>query len=129
MEFDASGGYTIGDLGYIDEDGFLFLADRRSDLILRGGANIYPAEVEAALEEHPLVASSTVIGLPDGDLGERVHAIVQVREGDAASLGSIVDFVSERLTKFKCPASYELSDTPCATMLARFAAAPSRASV
>ena len=112
MEFDANGGYTIGDLGHMDKDGFLFLADRRSDLILRGGANIYPAEVEAALEEHPLVASSAVIGLPDGDLGERVHAIVQVREGDAASLGSIVDFVSERLTKSKCPASYELSDTP-----------------
>lgn len=109
---DASGSYSIGDLGHIDEDGYLFLADRRSDLILRGGANIYPAEVEGALDEHPLVSSSAVIGLPGGDLGEKVHAIIHLHQGQQLDLQSIVAHVGERLTKYKHPASYELSDMP-----------------
>lgn len=104
-----NGGYSIGDLGYIDQDGYLFLSDRRSDLILRGGANIYPAEIEAALEQHPQVASSAVIGLPDADLGERVHAIVQVKENSVADFRSIADFVMGRLAKYKWPESYEFS--------------------
>ena len=109
---DASGGYSIGDLGHIDEDGYLFLADRRSDLILRGGANVYPAEVEAALDEHPLILSSAVIGLPSEDLGERVHAIVQIREGAKLDLADIGAHLADKLAKYKWPASYELSDTP-----------------
>jgi bile acid-coenzyme A ligase len=109
---DASGGYSIGDLGHIDEDGYLFLADRRSDLILRGGANVYPAEVEAALDEHPLIASSAVIGLPSEDLGERVHAIVQMREGAQLDFADMSGHLADRLAKYKWPASYELSDTP-----------------
>ncbi len=108
----GEGGYWIGDLGHVDEDGYLFLADRRSDLILRGGANVYPAEVEAALDQHPLVASSAVIGLPGGDLGERVHAIVQIKPSAAADLPSIAAFVAERLAKYKRPESYEWSGTP-----------------
>ena len=72
---------SIGDIGWFDEDGYLYLADRRTDMILVGGANVYPAEIEAALDEHPLVASSAVIGLPDDELGNRVHAIVQPRDG------------------------------------------------
>jgi bile acid-coenzyme A ligase len=109
---DASGGYSIGDLGHLDEDGYLFLADRRSDLILRGGANVYPAELEAVLEEHPLVSTSAVIGLPDEDLGERVHAILHLREGETLDLAAIAAHLAERLAKYKWPASYELSDTP-----------------
>lgn len=109
---DASGGYSIGDLGHIDEDGYLFLADRRSDLILRGGANIYPAEVEAVLDEHPLVSSSAVIGLPAEDLGERVHAIIQLRDGAPLDLAAIVAHVEDRLSKYKHPSSYEVSETP-----------------
>lgn len=109
---DASGGYSIGDLGHIDEDGYLFLADRRSDLILRGGANIYPAEVEAALDEHPLISSSAVIGLPTEDLGERVHAIIQLRDGEQLDLPSIIAHLEARLAKYKRPTSYELSETP-----------------
>ncbi|MBL4802256.1 MAG: hypothetical protein JKY45_10205, partial [Emcibacter sp.] len=108
----ASGGYSIGDLGHVDEDGYLFLADRRSDLIIRGGANIYPAEIEAVLDEHPLVSSSAVIGLPAEDLGERVHAIIQLREGEQLDLTAIVEHVGDRLTKYKWPESYELSETP-----------------
>ena len=109
---DASGGYSIGDLGHLDQDGYLFLADRHSDLILRGGANVYPAEVEAVLDEHPLVSSSAVIGLPAEDLGERVHAIIQLRSGAPLDLAAIVAHVENRLSKYKRPASYELSDTP-----------------
>ncbi len=109
---DASGGYSIGDLGHIDEDGYLFLTDRRSDLILRGGANVYPAEVEAVLDEHPSVSSSAVIGLPDEDLGERVHAILHLREGAPLDLVDIAAHVDSRLAKFKRPSSYELSGAP-----------------
>ena len=68
---------SLGDIGWFDEEGYLYLADRRTDMILVGGSNVYPAEVEAALDEHPLVQSSAVIGLVDEDLGSRVHAIVQ----------------------------------------------------
>lgn len=109
---DASGGYSIGDLGSVDADGYLFLADRRSDLIIRGGANIYPAEIEAVLDEHPLISTSAVIGLPSEDLGERVHAIIQLRESQAINVASIVEHVAERLAKSKWPTSYELSETP-----------------
>ncbi len=73
----GDGWESLGDMGWMDDDGFLYLADRKTDMILSGGANIYPAEIEAALGEHPLVLSAAVIGLPDDDLGNRVHAIVQ----------------------------------------------------
>lgn len=109
---DASGAFSIGDLGHIDDDGYLFLADRRSDLILRGGANIYPAEVEAALDEHPSIASSAIIGLPSEDLGEVVHAIIQLREGERFDRASIAAHLEDRLSRYKHPASYELSDAP-----------------
>ena len=72
---------SLGDIGWIDGDGFVFLADRRTDMILVGGANVYPAEIEGALEEHPKVHSACVIGLPDDDLGNRVHAIIQADDG------------------------------------------------
>lgn len=109
---DGSGGYWIGDLGHVDEDGYLFLADRRSDLIIRGGANVYPAEVEAVLDEHPLISTSAVIGLPDEDLGQRVHAIIHLREGETLNLEAITAHIEDRLTKYKWPASYEVSETP-----------------
>ncbi|MGI9295199.1 MAG: AMP-binding protein, partial [Pseudomonadales bacterium] len=66
---------SLGDMGYLDTDGYLYIADRRTDMIVSGGANIYPAEVEAALDEYPGIISSAVVGLPDDDLGHRVHAI------------------------------------------------------
>lgn len=108
----AAGGYSIGDLGHLDTDGYLFLADRRSDLILRGGANVYPAEVEAALDEHPLIATSAVVGVPDEDLGQRVHAIIQLEDGVDFDMAAICAHIEERLAKYKWPASYELSDLP-----------------
>ena len=96
---------TIGDIGWMDEDGYLFLSDRRSDLILVGGANVYPAEVEAVIDEHPLVRSSAVVGLPDEDLGQRVHAIVQGAPG--LTQEDLDAHVRARLARPKCPRSYE----------------------
>ena len=83
---------TLGDMGYLDEDGYLYLVDRKADMILVGGANVYPAEIEAALDAHAAVRSSAVIGLPDEDLGSRIHAIVdataaRVRAGAARASG------------------------------------------
>ncbi len=99
---------SIGDIGWFDEDGYLYLADRRTDMILVGGANVYPAEIESALEEHPLVASSAVIGLPDDDLGNRVHAIIQPRTG--LDLEELKRHLAERLVIYKRPRSFELVD-------------------
>ena len=96
---------SLGDIGYFDEDGYLYLADRRTDMILVGGSNVYPAEIEAALDEHPLVQSSAVIGLPDEDLGSRVHAIVQPREG--LTEADLRAHVAGLLVTYKQPRSYE----------------------
>lgn len=101
---------SLGDIGWFDADGYLYLADRRTDMILVGGSNVYPAEIEAALDEHPLVLSSAVIGLPDDDLGARVHAIVQGEPGlNEADLRA---FVSGKLVTYKQPRSYEFSAEP-----------------
>ena len=97
---------SLGDIGWFDEDGYLYLADRRTDMVLVGGSNVYPAEIEAALDEHPLVASSAVIGLPDEDLGNRLHAIVQPRPG--LDLAELEKHLAERLVTYKRPRSFEL---------------------
>jgi bile acid-coenzyme A ligase len=101
---------SLGDIGWFDEDGYLYLADRRTDMILVGGSNVYPAEVEATLDEHPLVQSSAVIGLPDDDLGNRVHAIIQVRPG--LDIAELHRHLSERLVAYKRPRSIEIVDEP-----------------
>ncbi len=105
-----NGWESIGDIGWVDEDGYVFLADRRTDLILRGGANIYPAEVEAALYGHPDVETAVVIGLPDADLGARVHAIVQPKAGSKLAVAELADFMAKRLALYKLPESYEFTD-------------------
>jgi len=107
---DASGRLSLGDLGYLDEDGYLFLSDRRTDLIIRGGANIYPAEIEAALIQHPAIRDAVVLGLPCEEYGARVHAIIE-RDAEI-SLDDIDSFVRERLTGYKRPTSYEFTDSP-----------------
>ncbi|HEY1562687.1 MAG TPA: AMP-binding protein [Caulobacteraceae bacterium] len=96
---------SLGDIGWFDEDGYLYLADRRADMILVGGSNVYPAEIEAALDEHPLVQSSAVIGLPDEDLGNLIHAIVQPRPGLTEE--ALREHVRDRLVTYKQPRSYE----------------------
>jgi bile acid-coenzyme A ligase len=96
---------SLGDIGWFDEDGYLYLADRRTDMILVGGANVYPAEIEAALDEHPLVASSAVIGLPHDELGNQIHAIIQPREG--LNEDELHRHLAERLVSYKRPRTFE----------------------
>ena len=93
-------------MGHLDADGWLYLADRRVDLIISGGANIYPAEVEAAIDAFPGVLCSVVIGLPDADLGQRAHALVETLDGtlDEAALRA---FLRTRLAPFKQPRTFE----------------------
>ena len=101
---------SLGDMGAIDADGYVFLSDRRADMILVGGANVYPAEIESALMQHPSVLSAAVIGLPDEDLGSRVHAIVQVTTPvDDLELAT---FLGERLVRYKLPRSFEFTTEP-----------------
>jgi bile acid-coenzyme A ligase len=107
-----SGGWeSLGDMGWLDEDGYLYLGDRSQDMILVGGSNVYPAEVESALTEHPAVRSCAVIGLPDAERGSRVHAIV---EADPATVKpeDLIAFTAERLVVYKIPRTIEFVDTP-----------------
>ncbi len=97
--------YTLGDVGYLDEDGYLFLTDRLKDMIISGGANIYPAEVEAILFNHPAVGDASVIGVPDAHWGEKVKAIVELR--GAASEDDIITFCRANLAHYKCPVSVD----------------------
>jgi bile acid-coenzyme A ligase len=101
---------SLGDLGYFDEDGYLYLADRHTDMILAGGANIYPAEVEAAIDAHPAVRSSAVIGIPDEDLGNIIHAIVDAPMGITNE--ELTDHLSERLVRYKIPRAFEFVTEP-----------------
>jgi long-chain acyl-CoA synthetase len=101
---------TVGDLGHLDEQGYLFIADRRTDLILSGGVNIYPAEVENALAADPDVLDSAVIGLPDERMGHIVHAVVELRAGATADAGAILERLSVHLADFKRPRSIEFVD-------------------
>ena len=101
---------SVGDLGWLDEEGYLYLADRRTDMILSGGANVYPAEVEAAIDAHAAVRSSAVIGLPDEDLGQRVHAIVDAT-GEVGD-GDLLAHLAERLARYKVPRSFEYVSEP-----------------
>ena len=101
---------SLGDIGWLDEEGYVYLADRRTDMILVGGSNVYPAEIEAALEEHPAVQSCAVIGLPDDDMGNVVHAIVQVK--GPCDEESLKAHLAERLVAYKRPRTFEFVDEP-----------------
>lgn len=100
---------SLGDLGHLDHDGYLYLADRRTDMIISGGVNIYPLEVEAALEKHADVRASVVIGLPDDDLGQRVHAIVQLSPDAQGRITaeSLLEFLKGQLVRYKIPRTIE----------------------
>lgn len=105
--------FTLGDIGYLDEDGYLFLCDRKSDMIISGGVNIYPAEIEGELSCHPKVADVAVFGVPNPDWGEEIKAIVQPVDGvvgDAALTEELLHFAGGRLAKFKLPRSIEYRD-------------------
>jgi bile acid-coenzyme A ligase len=98
-------------MGWMDEQGYLYLTDRRSDMIIVGGANIYPAEVEAALDAFPGVRSSAVIGLPDDDMGARLHAIVDVPGGNLDE-PALMTHLRDRLVIYKVPRSLEVVAEP-----------------
>lgn len=100
---------TLGDVGYLDGEGFLYLVDRRTDMIVVGGENVYPAEVEGAIDAHPGVGSSCVIGLPDEDLGQRLHAIVQA---DPAIEASLREHLAKSLVRYKIPRTLEFTSEP-----------------
>lgn len=102
---------SLGDMGWFDADGYLYLGDRLADMILTGGSNVYPAEVESALQEHPEVKSVVVIGLPDEDRGNSVHAIVEA-DPDRVSVDDLLVFAAERLAKYKLPRSVEYVNEP-----------------
>ncbi|HEY2213469.1 MAG TPA: AMP-binding protein [Acidimicrobiales bacterium] len=106
----AEGWESLGDLGYMDEDGFLYLCDRLADMVIVGGANVYPAEVEAVLEEHPSVIGAIVIGLPDDDMGKRLHALVNL--STPITDEELSEWCSSRLSRHKTPRSFERVDTP-----------------
>jgi long-chain acyl-CoA synthetase len=105
--------FTIGDIGHLDEDGYLFLHDRKSDLIITGGVNVYPAEIENELACHPKVADVAVFGLPHPDWGEEIKAVVQPAPGATPGeelTAELLDFAATRLAKFKLPRTVDYLD-------------------
>ncbi|MFL6239063.1 MAG: class I adenylate-forming enzyme family protein [Actinomycetes bacterium] len=103
---------TVGDLGYLDEDGFLYLVDRRSDLIISGGANIFPAEVETALLDHPKIKDIVVVGLLDEEWGRRVHAIIEpANAADPPTFDDVREYARARLHPYKAPKSIEIVES------------------
>jgi acyl-CoA synthetase (AMP-forming)/AMP-acid ligase II len=122
----GNGWSTLGDIGHLDDEGYLYLSDRRTDLIISGGVNIYPAEIEEALIMHPAVADVAVIGVPDAEMGESVLAVVQLTDGGTGSGQLAADLMlhcRSRLASFKCPRSVEfaaaLPRTPTGKLLRR----------
>jgi len=102
--------FTVGDVGYLNEDGFLFLCDRKIDMIISGGVNIYPAEIEAALFNHPAVGDVAVFGIPNPEWGEEVKAVVEPRAGIVANKQleqELIAYCNEKLAKFKVPRSID----------------------
>lgn len=110
--YNERGWSTLGDLGWVDEDGYLYIADRRTDLIISGGVNIYPREIEDALAMHPAVADIAVIGVPDDEMGQRVHAVVQVADGITAGAdlaARLARDAASQIATFKIPRTFEFT--------------------
>lgn len=111
----ADGGYTAGDMGYLDDDGYLFLTDRKIDMIVSGGVNIYPAEIEACLITHPAVADTAVIGVPNDEFGEEVKGLVQATDGvdaDDQLAAELQRHCREHLAGFKVPRTIDFMELP-----------------
>ena len=109
-EASAHGWHHTGDIGYLDDDGYLFLVDRAKDMVITGGFNVYSTEVEQALMEHAAIADCAVIGLPDDKWGERVTAVLQVRPGQKLDIAEVTAFVKQRLGSVKAPKQIEVWD-------------------
>ena len=104
------GFFTMGDMGLLDEDGYLFIVDRKSDMIISGGVNIYPAEIENTLFEHPSVFDVAVFGVPDEKWGEAIKAVVQLKQGKTATEQEIIQWCEEKMSKIKKPKSVDFMD-------------------
>jgi long-chain acyl-CoA synthetase len=107
------GVFTFGDIGYFDEDGYLYLSDRKIDMIISGGVNIYPAEIEAVLVQHPAVEDAAVFGIPNDEFGEEVKAAVQLtagQQGDDALTETLIEFCREHLAHYKAPRSVDYEE-------------------
>ena len=102
---------SLGDMGFVDAEGYIYLSDRKTDMILSGGANLYPAEIEAALDAYPGIRSSAVIGLPDEDMGQLLHGIIDAPD-TTIDESELVEFLSERLVRYKIPRTFEFVDEP-----------------
>jgi long-chain acyl-CoA synthetase len=107
----AGGWFHTGDLGYRDEDGFFFIVDRKKELIIRGGYNVYPREVEEVLYGHPAIAEVAVIGVPDDRLGEEVRAVIALKPGQSLDEPEVIAFTKERLAAYKYPRTVEFRDS------------------
>ena len=108
----SDGWFHTGDIGYLDEEGYLYLVDRAKDMIIRGGENVYSVEVEHVLFDHPDVVDAAVVGVPHRTLGEEVKAVVQLRPGSTATAEDLREFCRQHLADFKVPAYVEFRDEP-----------------
>ena len=108
---ECDGLITNGDVGYLDTDGYLFLCDRKRDMVISGGTNIYPAEVESVLATHPLVLDCAVLGVPDDEFGEVLAAVIQPRPGTVVSPDELRSFLSPRLAHYKIPRRFALTES------------------
>ncbi len=106
-----AGWFHTGDLGYVDDEGFFFIVDRKKEMIIRGGFNVYPREVEEVIYAHPAVAEAAVIGIPDERLGEEVKAVIALKPGATATAEDIMAFVKERVAAYKYPRTIQFVDT------------------
>ena len=109
-EATKNGWFHTGDIATMDEDGFVFIVDRVKDMVVRGGYNVYPREIEEVIYEHPAVAEVAVIGTPHEELGEEVRAVVALKEGESATEEEIIAFAKERVATYKYPRSVTFMD-------------------
>ena len=100
--------FTLGEIGYMDADGYVYITDRSSDMVVSGGANLYPAEAELVLIDHPQVADCACIGVPHPEMGEELRGLIVPEAGETIDVGEVATWIRERLTAMKCPRSYEV---------------------
>jgi long-chain acyl-CoA synthetase len=101
------GFFTVGDVAYRDDEGYIYICDRKVDMIISGGVNIYPAEIEAVLHQHPDVEDCAVIGIPDPEWGEQIKAVVKRRDSSALTDQQVIQFLGERIADYKRPRSVD----------------------
>ncbi len=107
----GDGWFSTGDIGRVDEDGYYYIVDRAKDLIIRGGYNVYPREVEEVLYQHPAVAEAAVVGIPHDSLGEEIGAAVAIKKDTSVETDELRDFVKNRLAAYKYPRLVWLVDS------------------